>query len=59
MKTINWKEAVKEMRKGKKIKKKSWHNGDYLYLADGTLYCDGGFDYLDMLHTQGKWEVVK
>jgi len=57
---MTWKEAYKKMKQGKRITRKSWLKNDYLYLDNGVLMCDGGFDYLPLLKsTVGKWKIWK
>lgn len=53
---MNWKKAVKYMRDGGRITRKSWLKDYYLYIEDGVLFCDGGFEYLEYLPcTRGEW----
>jgi hypothetical protein len=63
-KPLTWLEAVKYMKRGGKVRRKSWLPFDYLYLKDGLIYCDGGFPYLTVCKQPnrlktGLWVKVK
>lgn len=55
-KAMSWEKAVKFMQEGGAIRRKSWRVDDFLYLKDGVLFCDGGYEYLSLLQgTNGSW----
>jgi len=57
---MNWKQAVKHMEQGGSVRRKSWLPGDFLFIRDGKLFCDGGFEYLAYLKSvSGRWYKSK
>lgn len=52
-------EAIKQMKKGKKIKRKNWLKDDYLHIEDKTIKDDGGNIYHLAVYelTATNWEV--
>jgi hypothetical protein len=48
-KTMGFVEAVRALKSGKKITRKSWGKEDFLYMEDAKIFCDGGFSYQELL----------
>ncbi len=48
---MNWKQAIKYMKKGGKVTRKHWLKNDYLFMKpnENVIYCDGGFTYVQLL----------
>lgn len=52
----DWFGAVSWMKKGGMIRRKTWPIDDFLFIKNGELFCDGGFNYLGYLKsTKGNW----
>jgi hypothetical protein len=46
---MNFVNAVKKMKQGKRVKRKHWLKHDYLFIQESKILCDGGYEYQDKL----------
>lgn len=60
---MNFVDAVKKMKHGKRVKRKKWLKSDYIYIKDKKIFCDGEYAYQDMLNvgdfTANDWIVTE
>lgn len=60
-KFFNFDKAVKLMLKGVKIKHKCWKKSDYIFIENGKIFCDGGFEYSNYINNRllisNNWQV--
>jgi hypothetical protein len=59
---LSFSEAFIKMLSGNRIRSCLWLDGDYIYLKDGVIFCDGGFAFGDMLRPEeirNNWTIAK
>lgn len=55
--------AVRLMLKGFRVQHFTWAKDDYIFISEGIIYNDGGFEYFEYITSEllssNKWQIYK